>query len=125
MATDLRVDAEDRPGQLAAIGEALGNAGVNIDGFSATVDGGRGFLHLLVDNAGSARSALEGAGFTVSGERDAIVLDDVDDRPGFLGETGRKLADAGINVEAAYLATNTRIVVVVENAEAARGALGA
>jgi hypothetical protein len=123
MATDLRIEAENRPGQLAAIGEALGNAGVNIDGFSATVGDGGGFLHLLVEDAAAARAALEGAGFTVAGEHEAIVLDDVDDRPGYLGELARRLADAGVNIESAYLATDTRIVFGVSDAAQARGAL--
>jgi hypothetical protein len=123
MATDLRVEADNRPGQLAAIGEALGAAGVNLDGFSATVDDGRGFLHLLVEDAAAAREALDRTGFTVAGEREAIVLDDVDDRPGYLGELARRLADAGVNIESAYLATNTRIVFGVGDAAEARRAL--
>jgi hypothetical protein len=123
MATDIRIEADNRPGQLAAIGEELGKAGVNIDGFSATVDDGRGFLHLLVEDGATARQALEAAGFTVAGEREAIVLDNVEDRPGYLGELARRLADAGVNIESAYLATNTRIVFGVGDAAQARGAL--
>lgn len=125
MATDLRIEAANRPGQLAAIGEALGTAGVNIDGFSATVDGDRGFLHLLVGDAGAARQALAGAGFEVNAETQAIVLDDVDDRPGYLGELARKLAGAGVNIVSAYLATNTRVVFCVDDAARAGKALSA
>jgi hypothetical protein len=123
MATDIRIEADNEPGQLASIGEELGKAGVNIDGFCATVDDGRGFLHLLVEDAGAARSALEGGGFTVAGEREAIVLGDVENRPGYLGELARRLAGAGVNIEAAYLATETRIVFAVDDADTARGAL--
>jgi hypothetical protein len=85
MATDLRVEAEDSPGQLAAIGGALGKAGVNVDGFCAVVAGGRGVLHLLVEDAEGARRALEDAGYTVDAARDALVVSGVEDRPGFLG----------------------------------------
>ena len=35
MPTDLGVTVEDRPGGLADIGEALGNAGINIEGSAA------------------------------------------------------------------------------------------
>ena len=35
----------------------------------------------------------------------------LEDRPGALGETARKIADAGVNIELAYLATGTRLVV--------------
>jgi len=33
MATDFTIILEDRPGELARVGEALGNAGVNIEAF--------------------------------------------------------------------------------------------
>jgi hypothetical protein len=35
MATDLAVSVADQPGGLADVGEALGNAGINIEGLSA------------------------------------------------------------------------------------------
>jgi len=85
MATDLRVEAEDSPGQLAAIGGELGKAGINIDGFCAAVAGGRGVVHLLVEDADGARQALEGAGYTVDAQKEALVLS-AEDRPGYLGE---------------------------------------
>ncbi|MGH2676870.1 MAG: ACT domain-containing protein, partial [Actinomycetota bacterium] len=59
MATALTVRIEDRPGELARVGEALGDAGVNVDGFCGTTAGGQGEIHLLVEDAASARSALE------------------------------------------------------------------
>ena len=40
MATDLRVEADNRPGQLATISEDLGKVGVNIEGFCATTHDG-------------------------------------------------------------------------------------
>jgi hypothetical protein len=123
MATDLRIEAEDRPGQLAKIGEELGNAGINIDGFCATVIGGRGAMHVLVEDPGGARRTLEGAGYAVTAEREALVIDSVKDRPGYLGEVGRKLAAAGVNVEVAYLATGTRLVFGVDDVAAARAAV--
>jgi len=123
VATDLRIEAVNSPGRLAAIGEALGKVGINIEGFCAVAADGAGFLHVLVDDAGTARNALEQAGFAVAAERVAIVLPGVEDRPGYLGELARRLADAGINIEAGYLATNTRIVFSVNDVEAARQAL--
>jgi hypothetical protein len=51
------------------------------------------------------------------------VLDDVDDRPGFLGEMARRLADSGVNIDVAYLASRTRIVFGVDDPDAARRAL--
>jgi hypothetical protein len=123
MATDLRIEADNTVGQLATLSEELGKVGVNIEGFCGAVAGGRGVLHVLVDNAGAARQALVGAGYTIAAERDALVLEGVDDRPGYLGEMARRLADNGINIEVAYLATNTRVVFVVPDVAAARQAL--
>ena len=123
MATDLRIEAEDRPGQLAAIGGELGKAGVNIDGFCAAGAGGRGVLHLLVEDADAARRALEGAGYAVDAAREALVVSDVEDRAGYLGETAGRLSDAGVNIEVAYLGTGTRLVLVVDDRDAAQRAL--
>ena len=123
MATDLRIEAENRVGQLATLSEELGKVGVNIEGFCATVAGGQGVLHVLVEDAGAARQALEGAGYTIAAEREAVVLDSVEDRPGYLGEMARRLADAEVNIEVAYLATNTRAVFVVADVTVARQAL--
>jgi hypothetical protein len=123
MATDLRIEADNRVGQLATLGEELGKVGVNIEGFCAAVGGGQGVLHVLVEDATAARQALEGAGYTIAAERDAVVLDGVEDRPGYLGDLARRLADSEVNIEAAYLATGTRAVFVVEDATAAQQAL--
>jgi hypothetical protein len=123
MATDLRIEADNTVGQLATLSEELGKVGVNIDGFCATVAGGRGVLHVLVEDAGTARQALVGAGYTVADEREALVLEGVEDRPGYLGEMARRLADNGINIDAAYLATSTRVAFVVPDVATARQAL--
>jgi hypothetical protein len=123
MATDLRIEADNTVGQLATLSEELGKVGVNIDGFCATVVDGRGVLHVLVENAGAARQALVGAGYIIAGEREALVLEGVEDRPGYLGEMARLLADNDINIEVAYLATNTRVVFVVPDVAIAREAL--
>ena len=58
MATDLTVILDDRAGQLAHMGEALGDAGVVIEGISATTSDGVGIVHVLVENAMVAQNAL-------------------------------------------------------------------
>ena len=125
MATDLSVSLPDEPGGLAKAAEALGAAGVNIEGLAGLGGGGHGHVHLLVEDAAGARSALEGAGFSVEGERDAVVVDvSSEDRPGKLGELSRKVADAGVNLAACYAATRSRIVFSSDDAAALRSALG-
>jgi hypothetical protein len=126
MATDLTVVLDDRAGQLAHMGEALGDAGVNIEGFCATTDDGIGIVHALVENAMVAQNALILADIKVEGETDAIVVDLTDDdaaKPGTLGRVAGKLAAAGINVSISYLATGDRAVLVTSDNEKAREAL--
>jgi len=119
---DLSVSLEDRPGTLADVAEALGKAGINVEGICGFPVAGRGAAHILVEDAAKARKALEGAGATVQGERDVLVLD-VADRPGTLGQIARKMAKAGVNLNLVYLATNTRLVVGADNLDKARGAI--
>ena len=121
MATDFTITVEDRPGGIASIGEALGNAGVNIEGVSGIGFEGRGIIHVCVMDAAKARQALDSAGLKVEGEADAILTQPVSgaDQPGTLGAMARRIADAGINVRALYLATGSRGVVVTDDNERA------
>jgi hypothetical protein len=122
MAKDLTLVLDDRPGSLAGLGEALGRAGVNIDGVCGVTVGGKGEIHILVEDAAGARRALESEHIRVTGERDVLVLK-AEDRPGELGRMARKLADAGVSIQLAYMATSTRIVFGVDNLEKARASL--
>jgi hypothetical protein len=122
MATDLSVTLEDRPGTLARLGQALGGAGVNIEGSCLTTGGGRGEAHLLVEDAGAARTAIEGAGLAVSREREVLVVE-APNHPGELGRVAKRLADAGVNIELAYVATGDRLVFGVDDEGKARGAV--
>ena len=126
MVKDLTVILDDRIGRLAHMGEALGDAGVNIEGISATTHDGVGLVHLLVENAMVAQNALILADVKVEGESDAIVIDLTDDvdRPGTLGRLASKVAGAGINISVAYLATKNRAVLVTADNDKARSALG-
>ncbi len=110
MATDLAVTVDDKPGEPADVGQATGRAGINIDGVCCFSCEGQFAVHLLVEDATAARRAVEDAGYASIEERDVVVVQ-LQDRPGALGETRRKIADAGANIELAYLATNTRLVV--------------
>jgi hypothetical protein len=120
---DLTVVLEDRPGELAKLGEATGAAGINIEGMSAHTGEGRGVLHILVEDAQAAREVLSGVGIEVQDERDALVVE-VEDRPGTMAEVARKLADAGVNVGFAYATFGgTNVVFGVGDLEEAQAAL--
>jgi hypothetical protein len=120
---DLTVSLENRPGTLADLGEATGRAGVNIEGVCGTTEGGQGVIHILVDDAAAARAALSEAGIEVSGERDVLVVD-VEDRPGTMGEVARRIADAGANIELVYTTFGAvRLVLGVDDLSRASAAV--
>jgi hypothetical protein len=115
MATDVTLYLDDHPGELARLGEVLGEAGVNIDGFCAlTSGGGRAEVHVLVQDMAGAFTALSNANIEVASEQEVAVVD-VEDNPGVLGEVTRRLGDSGINITLAYLATRTRLVLAADD----------
>jgi hypothetical protein len=125
MATDLTVVLTDQPGELAKLGQATGEAGVNIQGMCAFTGEGRGIIHLLVADgaAGRAVAALEEAGMGVADRREVLVVD-IADRPGSLGEMARELAEAGVNVELLYTTFGgVKIVIATDDLDSARAAL--
>jgi hypothetical protein len=122
MPTDLIVELENRPGELARLGETLGGAGVNIEGLCAAADGGAGQVHVLVEDPSAASRALQGAGITVAGQQEVLVIPGQDSL-GELGRITRAVADAGANITLAYLATGTRVVLGVDDLEKARAAV--
>jgi hypothetical protein len=111
LAKDLTVMLQaDRPGTLAKATEAIAKAGINIDGYAEI----EGVLHVLTKDATATRQALEAAGFQVRGEQQVLVID-VEDRPGVAADIFRRIADADVNVNFTYVATNSRIVVGANN----------
>lgn len=125
MAKDLTVIIEDRPGTLADLGEALGQAGINIDGMCGFPSEGKGVAHILVEDAAGARSVLEGAGIEVRDERDVLLLrqgDDIVDKPGVTGEIARRMAEAGVNVDLIYGKWDGTVVIGADDLGKARDA---
>lgn len=121
MATDLTLYLDNEPGELARIGDLLGEAGANIEGLCAVGGGGQAEVNILVHDPTPAFEALQRAGIKIVSEEEVIVLT-IEDRPGALGEVARKLGDAGVNLITAYLATNTRLVLAADDLAAAKAA---
>jgi len=122
MAKDMTVVLKDRPGTLADMGEALGRAGINIDGICGVHCQDETAIHILVEDVDGARRALEASGIEVSDEREVLIME-VEDRPGVVGDVARSIANAGVNIELVYLATNTRLVIGTDDLEKARAAV--
>ena len=124
MATDLTLYLNDQPGELARVGDVLGKAGANIGGLCAlSTGGGQAEVHILVNDATSAFEALQAAGIKIAAEQEVLVLE-IEDRPGALGDLARRLGDARVNLSLVYLATNTRLVLAADNLADAKSAVG-
>jgi len=119
MARDITVILEDRPGTLADMGKALGDAGINIKGGCGLPFEGQGIIHLLVDDPDGAIAALAGAGIEAH-TAVAVIEKKFQDQPGELGELARRMGDAGLNVHMFYLSTDGEIVLGVDDIEKAR-----
>lgn len=124
MRKDLVIIPDDQPGVLARLGEAAGKEGINIEAISAFTGQGKGIVHVLVDDADRAYQVLSDAGFDVRAARSVAVVE-IPDSPGELGKACRKLADAEVNIEQAYIAAGSKLVVICDDVAKANEVLGA
>ena len=118
---DLSIALDDRPGALAQMGAALGNAGVSVEGGGAWVVGPGGTAHFLVEGDGEAAvAALAAAGIHVLAVRDVLVQKLRQDVPGQLGALCGRMAEAGVNIEVLYSDHANRLILVVDDHAAGR-----
>lgn len=106
--TQLSVFLENAAGRLAEVARVLGDAGVNIRGFSIAETRDYGILRLIADDEAKAAAALRSAGFTV--HEGLVVCARVPDRPGGLAQALEGFANRGLNVEYAYLAVPAAVI---------------
>jgi hypothetical protein len=117
---DLTIALDNRPGALAEMGEALGKAGVSVEGGGAWVFDGQAVAHFLFHDGAAARRALEGAGIRVVAERRVLVQRLNQDEPGQLGKIARRMAEAGVNIEVMYSDHDQQLILVVDDVEKGR-----
>jgi hypothetical protein len=117
---DLTIELDNRPGALAEMGEALGRAGVSVEGGGVFVVDGRGVAHFLFEDGESARRALESAGITVLADREVLVQRLKQEQPGQLGAIARRMAEAGVNIEVMYSDHANQLILVVDDLERGR-----
>jgi len=117
---DLGILLENRPGALAEMGEALGRAGVSIEGGGVFVANGVGVAHFLFNDGAAARRALEDAGINVVEENDVLVQRLRQGTPGQLGMIARRMAEAGVNICVQYSDHDHQLILVVDDIERGR-----
>ena len=117
---DLTVRLENRPGALAEMGEALGSAGVSVEGGGAFVFDSQGIAHFLFEDGDAAREALNAKGIEVLADREVLVQRLRQDQPGQLGKISRLMAEAGVNIEVIYSDHQNQLILVVDDLEKGR-----
>ena len=120
------IQAENRPGALADLAEALGQRGINITGVAGSTSGSTGAIALITNDDSGTRSILDerGADYRES----ELVAAGMEDKPGTLGDAARRLADRGVNIEAimptGMQGGRVTVAFAVDDVNAAREALG-
>lgn len=124
MSVDLVIEVDNRPGALAAVAAAVSDAGVNLAAATCLGSGDRVELHILVPHAEPVRHALSVThGASITREREVVVAELDDDRPGVLADLTRTIAEAGVNIDLLYVATHNRVVFGSPDIEGLRTAL--
>ncbi|GHH77126.1 ACT domain-containing protein [Promicromonospora soli] len=116
---DLEVHLPDRPGALADLGQALGRAGVSLEGGGVFTHDGRAVAHYLVDDGPVALRAAVDAGLGPAVVRDVVMTRLDQETPGQLGTLARRLGDAGVNVQVQYSDHAGNLVLLVADEDAA------
>jgi hypothetical protein len=114
---DVAILLENKPGEMARMGEVLGAAGVSVGGGGGWVVDGKGHMHFLFENGDAAKAVLEDAGIEVASVREVLVQKLRQDVPGQLGMIARRMADAGVNIEVVYSDHSNQLCLVVDNFE--------
>lgn len=99
---DCSIQLTNNPGDLARVAQALGRRGVNIKALAAISVEGKAMTHILPDDIVVARSALEAANIRFTESEVHVVL--LENKAGMLADVTGRLGEAGVNLEALYIA---------------------
>lgn len=117
---DIELRMSNRPGELARMGRALGEAGVSVEGGGMFLAGDVGVAHFLVADQQAAVAVLERAGLHVAACREVLSLRLDQEEPGQLGKLTAAMADAGVNIEVLYSDHDHRLILLVDDVDAGR-----
>lgn len=120
------VELEDKAGELARVTGPIAEVGIDIVGFAGATASGKGTVVLLTNDEAGTRYALRSTGVTFREVETVMAL--LEGKPGSLAETARKLADAGVNIEAAMptgmVGDKVTVAFATSEPDKARAALG-
>lgn len=107
----LSVLIESEAGRVSEVTRFLGEADINIRGFSVSDAAEHGILRLIVDKPAEGARLLRDAGFAVS--ETGVICVDLPDHPGGLGSILKVVAEAGVNIDYVYSLIGTYVVLNV------------
>ncbi|HEX6655921.1 MAG TPA: ACT domain-containing protein [Candidatus Limnocylindria bacterium] len=120
------IELDNRPGTLADAAAAIAEKGINITGVAGATGASTGSVVVVTNDEDATRSALQGSGARF--REVTLASAALEHRPGSLAETTRKLADAGVNIEAilpmGMEGNKITVAFGVDNVEAAQSVLG-
>jgi hypothetical protein len=122
---DLEIEFDGRPDGLAVLGEALGRAGISVEGGGMFTVDGRAVGHVLVREGQAAQRALTAAGLRVTAIREVLTRRLDQEVPGQLGAITRAIAAAGPRLETLYSDHDHRLILVTSDQSAAADATSA
>ena len=117
----LSVFIENKAGRVSEVTDVLGNADVNIRGFSVSDTADYGIVRLVVNDPDKGLEVLHEAGFAV--KVNDVLCVELPDRPGGLAGVLKVVSDAGVNIEYVYSLIGTFVVINVADIERAIGLL--
>ena len=120
-ATQLSVRISKEEGSVSEVTRVLGDAGIDIRGFSVSDSAEHGVMRLIVDRPDLAAEVLKAAGMTVC-ETPVLVIE-LPDQPGGLAGVLKTVAEAGVNIQYVYSLVSTDVVLNVASPVAAEALL--
>jgi hypothetical protein len=113
MAIEFTVRLENKPGTLARLGRVLGDAGINVEAMHQMSFSGESIVQFVPIDVDGAVSALDKA--LIPYTRREVLIVNLLDEPGTLGDVALVMADAGINIESVYVMTSGVVVLSVND----------
>ena len=95
------IELANRPGMMADVAEAIAEKGINIAAIAGATSGQTGAVAILTNDEAGTRAVLESRGLTF--REVPLVSASLVDRPGSLADASRRLANAGVNIEALFV----------------------
>lgn len=113
----LSVFIENKAGRVSDVSDVLGEAGVDIRGFSVSDTSDYGIVRLIVDDPDKGCEALAARGFTV--RVSDVLCVRLPDLPGGLAGVLKTVTDAGVNIEYVYSLISTYVIINVADIDRA------